>query len=107
MDCALPAVHEPDVGPQIPCQHHPATNTQGQALSQIAGIRGFNSLGTDTLVLCLDLNGGAVQAKHVLVVVLDDLGLGGIDAKRIGKAVNLHGREPDRASRSEELPGGY
>jgi hypothetical protein len=43
----------------------------------------------------------------VLVVVLDDLGLGGIDAKRISKAVNLLGRELDRTPRRKELLGGY
>jgi hypothetical protein len=52
----------------------------------------------------LDLDSRASQPKHMVVVVFDDLCLGGIDAERVSKAVNLLGGELDRASRGEKLP---
>lgn len=49
----------------------------------------------------LYLYGGAVQAEHVLVIVLHDLCPGGIDAERVVEAANLIEGELDGTSRGE------
>jgi len=82
-------------------------NTQRELLDQVARIGGFNPLRANTLVDCLDLYSTAGQAEHVVVVVPDDLGLGGVDAKCITEAVDLLRGDRDRASRGEKLPGGH
>jgi hypothetical protein len=41
------------------------------------------------------------------VVILDNLGLGGIDIKYISKAINLFRRELNRIPQSKELLEGY
>ena len=91
-------IKETDVGPKVPHQHHPAANTQRELLDQVACIGGFNPLRANTLVDCLDLYSTAGQAEHVVVVVPDDLDLGGVDAKRITEAVDLLREDLDRAS---------